>query len=210
MQQAMADGSLMFTGSTEGPAVRCLDIATCDNVVMVVYDKTLDTRLYYRVGIVDKERDTTDYGDEKSYDSGKMPSVTLIRENGKYYAIATHQTDIYVSRTCFCRIRTVNVDEKEINNWKIDMEFRCAASNLKVSASSNGTVVIAHEKYYSYNKLCYHIGTLSPEAGKLDGQHFQYTYEHHNALSFQLSLYFVFVFNRRRYYHHLALSGEIP
>ena len=165
----MADRSLMLTGSTEGPTVRCLDIATHDNVVMVVYDKALDSKLYYRVGIVDKERDTTDYGEEKVYDIGKLPSVTLIRENGKYYALATHQPGFYFSGRCFCRIRTVNVAEKEINNWKIDLEFHCPASNLKVRASSNGTVVIAHEKYYSYDKLCYHIGTLKPEAGRLDG-----------------------------------------
>ena len=75
---------------------------------------------------------------------------------------------------------------------------------------------------FSYPGVCsYIIGSMNLSCGfnvlatfwkstDIECQHFQYTYEHHNALSFQLSLFFVFVFNRRRYYHHLALSGEIP
>ena len=46
---------------------RCSDIAICDNVIVMVYDKTFNPWIYYQVGTIDRESNTTTYGQERFY-----------------------------------------------------------------------------------------------------------------------------------------------
>ena len=90
--------------------------------------------------------------------------MSLIRHDDKYYVVVTHQPDIYTSKKNYCSIGIVDAEEKVINYWS-NLSFPCAALKLRVSTSNGGTVVIAHEKFYSSHCLCYHIGTLRFESG---------------------------------------------
>lgn len=136
-------------------------------VVVSVHDVSADLNLYYRVGVVDKDADVTEWGNEAIYDTGKHPSVSLVFNDDSLYVIECHCSD--AQNRCFYHVGKVDVNNKTIN-FGNSIDF-CDGKMPKVSANNDGTIIIVKEQPapYSYSTVIqYFIGKINTENSVID------------------------------------------
>lgn len=136
-------------------------------VVVNVHDISADFSLYFQVGIVDKDADTTEWGDAIIYDTGKHPSISLICIDDSLYAIECHCSD--ARNRCFYHVGKVYAGKLNTIVWGKVVDF-CEGKKPKVSANDNGTIMIVKEKpaYFYSTLIQYFIGTINIEKLNID------------------------------------------
>lgn len=150
----------MLTPATPKGMGRCSSVGMYvipdngETVVVGVRDASLWPKLYYTVGTVNREGASTVWGDSTQYDTGKHPSVCIVKIKDDLYAIECHSSD--VNKMCYYRVGVITICETGGSiAWGDSKQLGCG-NKPKISAN-DGTIVVIMEEICTWSTLKYYI-----------------------------------------------------
>lgn len=160
-------GHLMLSPATLKGKGRCSSVAMyvipSNNltVVVSVRDATLSPKLYYTVGVVNKNGANTTWSERTYYGVGQHPSVCIVKIGSDLYAIVCHGSDIY--KMCYYRVGQIvlNSQLEGSINWG-DSSAKQIACGLKPKITANdGTIIVIMEEICTWNTLSYRVADIA-------------------------------------------------
>ncbi len=132
------------------------------NLVVGVFERTrtMYYDLIYRVGRLDKESLSIQWGIDRFYSKGCNPNIALILTGGEHWVVETHQSQAY--KACYYCVG-------KVNEGALKIEFGAATHigrglKPKVCAINDRNVIIVSEKARSLNGIQYYYGEVNVHA----------------------------------------------